>query len=85
MKNPDRGIRVFATNNERVPNKFDIYIEYAGRREWLMMHRHSGILFPMLKNGITLAELRKISGLNKDRVKYLIRVIDEYLAEEMTA
>lgn len=85
MKNPDRGVRVIAVNNYNFESRFDIYLEFSGKREWLMVHRHNGILYRMLRNGISLAELRKISGRDKGRVQYLIRVIDEYLDELKTA
>lgn len=81
MKNPDRGVRVIAVNNDKVYSKFDIYLEFSGHREWLMMHRHNGILFNILKHGISLGELRRFKGRDQSRVQYLIKVIDEYLAD----
>ncbi|MBR3586970.1 MAG: hypothetical protein IKO00_13175 [Oscillospiraceae bacterium] len=86
MKNPDRGIRVYAYNNEKVHGKFDIYLELpGGRMEWLMMHRHNALLFNLLKDGIRLSELRKVRRFSGDMVKYVLRVIDEYIEEELTA
>lgn len=85
MKNQERRIKVVAVNNYKVESKFDIYLEFSGHREWLMMHRHSGILYGILKDGISLNELRRIRGQNQKRVQYLIKVIDEYLSEEMSA
>ena len=85
MKNPERNIKVYAVNNYKVDNKFDIYLEFSGQREWLMMHRHSGILFGILKNGARLDDLRRIRGRDQKHVKYLLRVIDEYLEEEKSA
>ena len=85
MKNPERSIRVIAVNNYKVESKFDIYLEFSGQREWLMMHRHSGLLFGLLRNGASLAELRRIRGRDQKIVKYLLKVIDEYLEEEKSA
>lgn len=85
MKNPERSIRVIAVNNYKVESKFDIYLDFSGQREWLMMHRHSGLLFNLLRNGITLAELRRIRGRDQKIIKYLLKVIDEYLEEEKSA
>ena len=85
MKNPDRGVRVIAVNNYSVVSRFDIYLEFSGKREWLMMHRHNGILYGMLRNGISLGELRRFSGRDRERVQHLVRVIDEYLEDLKTA
>lgn len=85
MKNPDRGIRVFAVNNTKVQSKFDIYLEFSGKREWLMIHRHNGFLYGMLKDGVSLAELRRATGRTRNQLKYLLQVIDEYLEEMRVA
>ena len=86
MKNPDRGIRVFAVNNYKVRSRFDIYLEFSGQREWLMSHRHNGYLFKLLERGISLGDLRRFGGRREQsRVQYLLRVIDEYLEEEKSA
>lgn len=85
MKNPDRGVRVVAINNDKVYSKFDIYLEFSGRREWLMIHRHNGILFKILQHGISLGELRRLKGREQGRVQYLLRVIDEYLSDIQVA
>ena len=85
MSNPDRGVRVFAINNEKVHSKFDIYLEFSGQREWLMMYRHNGIIFNTLKDGISLADLRRLKGRDRDKFKHIIRVIDEYIKYERGA
>jgi hypothetical protein len=84
LKNENR-IRVYAVNNYKVEFRFDIYLEFSGKREWLMSHRRNGILFNMLKHGIPLGELRRMSGWQKRHVEYLLKVIDEYLEEEKSA
>lgn len=86
MKNPDRGVRVIAINNEKVHSKFDIYLDFSGRREWLMMCRHNGILFSILKDGIALSDLRrKIKGRDRERIQRVIKVADEFIKEERSA
>ena len=85
MRNQENRIRVVAVNNNNVHSKFDIYLDFPEGREWLMLHRHDGILFNMLRDGMSLRELRQQSRDRKDRVKYLIKVIDEYISEEKSA
>ena len=85
MRNPDSSVRVIAVNNAKVKSKFDIYLDFSGQREWLMMHRHNGILFNMLRNGVSLGNLRRMKGNDQSRVRYLVRVIDEYLEDLATA
>ena len=85
MKNSERSIRVIAVNNYSVESKFDIYLEFSGKREWLMMHRHNGILYNMLKHGVSIGELKRFNGRDKGRVQYLLRVIDEYLEDRESA
>lgn len=38
---------------------FNIYLDCSGQREYLMWHRHNGILFGLLKDGIELSELKR--------------------------
>ena len=38
---------------------FDIYIDFSGRREYLMPHRQNGMLFSILKDGVTIGELER--------------------------
>lgn len=85
MGNPENRIKVFAVNNYKVWSKFDIYLEFQGRREWLMMHRHDGVLYDLMRNGISLRELRQQTGFRKEKVKYILKVIDEYLEEQESA
>lgn len=85
MGSPDRGVRVFAVNNEKIHSKFDIYLEFSGQREWLMMYRHNGIIFNMLKDGMSLSDLQRLKGRDRDKFKHIIRVIDEYIKYERGA
>ena len=85
MKNPDRGIRVIALNNENVHSKFDIYLDFSGHREWLMICRHNGILFSLLKNGVSLGDLRRVKGRDRERIQRIVKVADEYIKIERSA
>lgn len=82
MSNPDRGVRVFAKNNDKIHGKFDIYLDFSGQHEWLMLYRHNGIIFNILKDGVPLADLRRFKGRDRDKFKHIIRVIDEYIKYE---
>ena len=85
MKNPDRGVRVIAVNNEKVHSKFDIYLDFSGQRDWLMMYRHNGIIYNILKDGITLSELRRFKGRDRDKFQHIVRAIDDYIKYERGA
>lgn len=58
MKKENRNIRILAENNGN-SNGFNVYIEFSGRKEYLMFHRHSGLLYGMLKDGMALSDLRR--------------------------
>lgn len=85
MKNPEKSVKVVAVNNYKVHSMFDIYLMIDGKREWLMSHRHNGVLFKMLEGGVKVNELRNAKGWRKDQVRYLLKVIDGYLKEEAIA
>ena len=54
----EKNIRVVAQNCNDV-NGFNIYLELSGRREYIMWHRHDGILFDVLKDGVYLNTLKR--------------------------
>lgn len=54
----EKNIRVVAQNCNDV-NGFNIYLELSGRREYIMWHRHDGILFNVLKDGVYLNTLKR--------------------------
>ena len=81
MKRADNRIRVIAVNNYKVESRFDIYLEFSGQREWLMMHRHNGFLYRLLHDSISLSELRRLKGREQRQIQYLLKVIDEYLED----
>lgn len=58
MMRKENNIRIIAENRKNDIG-FNIYIELSGQREYLMSHRHNGMLFNVLKDGIYLNELRR--------------------------
>lgn len=84
MKNQDRSIRVIAENNYR-HDGFNIYLEFSGKREYLMSHRHNAFIFDMLKHGPRLAELRKKTKMHQEKIRHLLKVIDEYILDREAA
>lgn len=58
MRKENRNIRILAENNGN-SDGFNIYMEFSGQREYLMFHRHSGLLYGLLKDGMALSDLRR--------------------------
>ena len=89
MKNPNRNIQVFAVNNDGKPG-FNVYIDFSGQREYVMTHRHSGLLYNLLKDGVPLTDIqnfrygKKKSSKVNGSVKYLNVIINEYMLERET-
>ena len=50
-------VRVFAKNNDNREG-FNIYLDFSGRHEFLMFHRHDGLLYNLLKDGQSIRQLR---------------------------
>lgn len=59
MKRYERNIRVIAIN-EDVQSGFNIYLEFSGKREYLVTHRHNGALYGLLKDGIRVADMQRL-------------------------
>ena len=90
----NRNIKVIAENNGNKKG-FNIFIVFSGHREYLMHHRHNGLLYGMLKDGISLPDLRRwkpaqisvsrtgIYGGRKmySSVRHILHAVDDYLAE----
>lgn len=58
MREANRNVTVQIEN--RLENDgFHIYLDFSGQREYLMTHRHNGLLYSLLKDGVTLGELRR--------------------------
>jgi len=85
-----RNVRVVAVNDDK-KHGFSIYLDFSGQREYLMFHRHNGILFDLLKMAPTVDQLRRSqynervysrTNIRRDHsVKHLLRVIDEYMED----
>ena len=58
MKNTNDSVRVRAENRDNV-HGFDVWLEFSGRREYLLFHRHNGLLYEVLKDGVTVGALRR--------------------------
>lgn len=64
MKKNNRNTRIIAINNG-TKNGFNIFIDFSGQREFIMFHRHNGILFNALKDGISLNDIHLINFRDK--------------------
>ena len=58
MKKTEQNIKVIAENKEG-KNGFAIYLLISGRKEYLMHHRHNGLLYDLLEPGISLGDFRR--------------------------
>ncbi len=58
MKHASDSVRVLAENRDKV-HGFDVWLEFSGRREYLFFHRHNGLLYEVLKDGVTVGTLRR--------------------------
>lgn len=76
MKSINSNIRLIAVNRDCRPG-FNIYLEFSGQREYLMSHRHNGILYNMLKDGVRLADLQRLRG-NKKLSSNFYRIYGDY-------
>ena len=89
-----RNLRIFAENNEG-KDGFHIILEFSGQREYLMSHRHNGLLYNYLKDGVDMADVRRLTpgkigkdvagkdgaGRLYEKVHHLVAVIDSYMIE----
>ena len=93
MKTYTRNVRIMAVNNGGADG-FNIYLDFSGQREFLMHHRHNGLLYELLKDGVRLHELRRWTPArghgSRSRagtvkltgmVSHLLEVADDYIAE----
>ena len=58
MKKGYNNIRVMAENCDSKPG-FNIYLDFSGSREYLMTHRHNGLMYAILKDGMYVRDLRR--------------------------
>ena len=74
---------VIAENNQK-RGGFDIYLYFSGQREYLMWHRHNGLLYGLLKDGIKVSDIQRTAKTQRTysgMLRYLLTVINEYIAE----
>ena len=90
----NRNIRVLAENNGNKEG-FNIYLDFSGQREYLMYHRHNGLLYGLLKDGVVVDDVRRLtpsrlgcfrtgrtgSSQIYNVVCHLVSVIDDYMLE----
>lgn len=94
MKKGDKNVRVIVENTGN-KSGFDVFLDYSGNREYVMHHRHNGLVYELLKDGVVLDDLRrwKMSSIYKGHarksfgtkrhksISHLINVIEDYIAE----
>lgn len=94
----NRNVMIIAQNNGEKAG-FNIYLDFSGQREYLMSHRHNGLLYGLLKDGASLEEMRRLKPARirgryarkakiaklYGQVAYLVSVIDEYMLEREAA
>ncbi len=88
-----RNVRVLAENNKN-RSGLNIYLVYSGKREFLMFHRRNGLLYTMLKDGVSIEEWRRMKtwkphcGIRRGRsrsqqeesvIRHLNEVIEDYM------
>jgi hypothetical protein len=84
----NRNVRVTIRENEKQFDGFDIYLDIHGQLRYLMTHRHDGILWRILSKSPSVNDLPRIMSKEfgheaKRKLKYLIRVIEDYMKYEM--
>lgn len=94
MNKTTRNVSIAAVNNGQ-EHGFHIYLDFSGRREYLAYHRHNGLLYGLLKDGIHVDTLRRWSPAAnrhiprnftgdkrlRSMVKHLLAVVDDYIME----
>ena len=69
MKRYSRNILVIAENNG-AHEGFNVFLEFSGQREYLFTHRHNGVMFNLLKDGIRLDDLHRGIQMNSIPVPF---------------
>jgi hypothetical protein len=59
-------IRITAHNNQRKPG-FNIFLDFSGRLEFLMWHRHNGLLYLLLKKKPNMKQLMDYRAFHIDK------------------
>ncbi len=89
MCRKENNIKVVAENAGQ-EHGFNIFIDFSGQREYLMYHRHNGLLYNELKNGKSLGDMKRWKANNyrgrrsmklERMMDHLNKVVDNYLVE----
>lgn len=94
MTKNNRNVRVIAVNNYGHAG-FNIYLDFSGQWEYLAYHRHNGLLYRLLKDGVAIDDMKrwkpsKLKNFRTGRtvvskmhnmVGHLNAVIDDYMTE----
>lgn len=83
MKPGNRNVRIFAVNNYKIGG-FDIYMDFSGKEEYLMWHRHNAALYDILKDSPRLADLQRIGRADHAyrSVRHILAVAGDLIAEK---
>lgn len=54
----ENNICLFAENCENTGG-FNVYLDFSGQKEYLMWHRHNGVLYEIMKDGVNLNYIRR--------------------------
>ena len=94
MFNNLHNIRVIAKNNGSAPG-FTIYLDFSGGSiEPLIVHRHNGLLYNSLKDGVRIEELQRMAQRNKRskreqklhaNISHVLKAAEEYILYEREA
>ena len=58
MEKRNRDVRIYAVNNKN-KDGFNVYADISGRRVYMLSHRHNYHIYQLLKDGLSLDELRR--------------------------
>ena len=89
-----RNVKLEAVNNEDKPG-MKIYLVFSGQKEFLMLYRHSAMVYSLLSDGKGIDELKRLktgrafkrrtrSRYHKkqlDSLDHILKVADSYLKE----
>ena len=88
-----KNVRVYAVNRNSEEG-FNVYLDFSGQREYVVSRRHNGILYEILKDGISLERLKRtkphqlyteygfhFSGRNSAKLESQIKHLVEVLEE----
>ena len=90
-------INVHAVNDGSNPG-FNIFLDFSGQKEFLMHHRHNGLLYRLLKDGVRLQELRRLEQRRsfvrrhkrrqnrrlENLLQYLLKEADSCISKKLT-